>query len=62
MSDPLDYMNAFCQWDDPPKYDEKWAKTLAAACEIISDRDATIEYLTSRLTRPREKCGRSAKH
>jgi len=50
MSDPLEYMNALCKWEDPPPYDERWAKKLAEACNLIALRDSQIEYLTKRST------------
>jgi hypothetical protein len=48
-SDPLDYMNKFCVWPDPPPADFRWEKKVAAACDMISERDATIAQLTEQL-------------
>lgn len=49
MSDPVDYMNKLLQWPldppngPPPEWDERWSIKVAAACEIISERDYQIE-------------------
>ena len=43
MSDPLDYMNALCKWPEPPPQDDRWIKKLAAACEMIAERDADVQ-------------------
>ena len=39
MSDPLDYMNEFSRWKEPPPYSEGWIQALAKACNRISERD-----------------------
>ena len=48
MSDPLEYMNRFCQWEFPPKPNKQWEKTLAHACDVLACRDAEIERLRAR--------------
>lgn len=45
MTIPLDYMNRFARWIEPPPWNEAWAQSLGAACEVICERDATIEAL-----------------
>lgn len=51
MSDPLDYMNQLCRWDQSFPWSEQWAKAMGKACEIIVERDARIAELTERCER-----------
>jgi len=45
--DAVEYMNALCTWNNPPKWSDRWSKKVAWACEIIVERDERIAELTA---------------
>ncbi len=51
--DAVDYMNELTRWPYPPAIDERWIKKLAAACDMIVQRDRTIATLESQLAAAR---------
>lgn len=53
-SDPLDLMNRFAKWPEPPKFDGKWSAALAAACNELAAANAEIDRLRSLLAEAHE--------
>lgn len=43
MSDPLDLMNKFTQWREPPVWNEKWARSLGVCCNDLAAETRRVE-------------------
>ena len=44
-NDPIDHMNRFTRWAEPPPWNEQWAKAVGAACEELAAANSEVERL-----------------